>query len=326
MPSWLKIEMFKYFWYCSDFDSCITTHAALQRLSKLSPTLSVSLSYILHVCKPPVSGDIFYIFFVTIIFHRIYFFLSFTFIVSARYLGTHDLFITFNNIPALRVSDYIEQVKFLRGLACYCTFWRYTVLTSSETWSKHNFSVFLRKKISFLPNSLQDRLPSCGSWQPVGPLGHLPAGLGLCALFLASPEWATGITQARSYSKDRGQFRTHFSLSAITLLYLAQKIILTVFAISALHVKSLCKHVLSNIFRSVFLRNYVDRCVAKKGNPHDFIIIFNLANAELLCTEKWCYGKGVIVIMCVGVSTTVCIFSINTPFSDPCFTTVLSFI
>lgn len=136
-----------------------------------------------------------------------------------------------------------------------------------------------------------DSLSSCGSWQPVGSLGHLPTGLGPCALFLESPEWATGITQARSYCKDRGRYRTRFSLSAITLLYLAQKIILTVFAISALHIKSLCKHVLSNIFRYVILRNYVDRCVAKKGNPHDFIIIFNLANAELLCTVKWCMGR-----------------------------------
>ena len=136
-----------------------------------------------------------------------------------------------------------------------------------------------------------DSLSSCGSWQPVGSLGHLPTGLGPCALFLESPEWATGITQARSYSKDRGRYRTRFSLSAITLLYLAQKIILTIFAISALHIKSLCKHALSNIFRYVILRNYVDRCVAKKGNPHDFIIIFNLANAELLCTVKWCMGR-----------------------------------
>ena len=44
-PSWLKTGVFKYFWYRSDFDSGIITHAALQRLSKLSPTLSVSLMF-----------------------------------------------------------------------------------------------------------------------------------------------------------------------------------------------------------------------------------------------------------------------------------------
>ena len=94
-------------------------------------------------------------------------------IVSVRYLGTHDLFITFNNIPALRVSGYIEWVRFLRGLACYCTFWRYTVLTSSETWSKHNFSVFLRT-----PQDVQcllTRLPSRALF-PSDPRGHVPSG------------------------------------------------------------------------------------------------------------------------------------------------------
>lgn len=44
---------------------------------------------------------------------------SHLFIASAGHLGTQEPLITFNNIPALQVSDYRESGKPLRGLA-YC--------------------------------------------------------------------------------------------------------------------------------------------------------------------------------------------------------------
>lgn len=133
----------------------------LSEVIKLSLPLSVSLSYILHVYKLPVSGDILYVFFVTVIFHRIYFLNVILSTIShllllflPRYHRGRMTYYHFQlNIPALESQVIQRESSFWKDWLV-CKFWRYAVLTSSEIWSKHNFSVFLRNKIfSFLIHS-----------------------------------------------------------------------------------------------------------------------------------------------------------------------------
>lgn len=94
-----------------------------------------------------------------------------------------------------------------------CIFKGFYCTSCKESWSKRNSSLLLDGWTFSSPNSLRHSISCSGSWQRVRHLVLLPTGIGVYTAFL----------------RRESRFRTYLFFSIISLVHLAQEVILNFF-------------------------------------------------------------------------------------------------